>query len=103
MREIQFQHHGSHLLRKLSRIFTRRAGQQHAEFRAAEAGCQIGRALRNRTKNRCDALQAGVAGLMAVKIVVILEKIDVDQDQRQRAMLGARYGQQKCTLLLRGS
>jgi hypothetical protein len=48
-------------------------------------------------------LQAGVAGLMAVKIVVILEKIDVDQDQRQRAMLGARYGQQKCTLLLRGS
>ncbi len=59
-------------------------GEQQHEFLAAVARRQIGGAQRARLQRRGHLLQADVAGGVAKRVVVQLEVVDVEHDQRQR-------------------
>ena len=58
--------------------------QQQRELLAAQSGHQIGGPGGALAQHRSDATQAFVAGRVAVVVVVALEVVDIDQQQRQR-------------------
>ena len=85
--------HGLHQVHgQEARATTVGFGQQHGEFFAAVARRQVGRAVHGLLYGLRHGLQATVARRVAVVIVVLLEGIDIDhQERRGRAhALGAQ-------------
>src|SRR5438067_2517230 len=58
--------------------------QQHGELLAAVARDEVAGAVQRLREQSADAAEAFVAGLVSVRIVVGLERVDVDHQQRQR-------------------
>ena len=71
-----------------------RAREQHRELVAAEAGEDVVGA-QDAAQARADLGEHGVAGVMAERVVELLEAVDVDDQQRQRLVVCARAGQMR--------
>ena len=68
-----------------------RVRQQHREFFAAITRREIGAALRL-GQDFGHRLQTNVAGRMPIRIVELLEMVDVDHQQRERCFIAAGPG-----------
>ena len=82
---------GANPLARPQGVGQRRAGQDDGELFATVAGGQVHLADRL-AERRGHVSQDLVAGLMAVRIVEFLEMIDVDHDQRERALAPLPFG-----------
>ena len=74
-----------------------RARQQHRELVAAEAGEDVV-GPQDAAQARADLGEHGVAGVVAERVVELLEAVDVDDQQRQRLVAFARAGQVRAQL-----
>src|SRR5688572_25130436 len=90
MRNRELEDVAANLLRNTARIFVGRAVEDEHELLAAVARREIERPLRTARDALRDALERVVAGLMAVKVVVDLEEIDVDENDRDTGALAPR-------------
>lgn len=70
--------------------FGRGVGQEGNELLAAVARQEVTFALEFRRRCTCNLLQAAVARLVPVPVVLLLEMIDIDHQQRQRTFFSRR-------------
>src|SRR5688572_22822233 len=90
MRNRELENIATNLLGNAARVFVGRAVQHEHELFAAVARREIERPFGAASDAPRDALQAIVACLVAVEVVVDLEEVDVDENDRNAVALAAR-------------
>src|SRR5262245_24127649 len=90
MRNRELEHVAPNLLRNAARVFVGRAIEHEHELLAAVPRREIERSLCAARNALRDALQAIVAGLVAVEVVVDLEEVDIDENDRDARVLAPR-------------
>ena len=90
MRNLELEHLAANLLGHVPCVLVGRAVQHEHELFAAVARGEIERPFGAARDALRHALQAIVAGLMAVEVVVELEAVDVDEDDARPPVLSRR-------------
>jgi len=78
---------------QLHRLFHRGVRHQHGELLAAQANQDVAVAAEHLAHALGEGMQAEVAGAVAEPVVDPLEEVDVQQDQRQVAVVAPGAGQ----------